>query len=63
MRRHVRCLWRFLALIPLMGVYSLASCQANTLRETARVLDDRADDLDGEDTDLGDLLSDIVDDW
>ncbi len=62
MRGHVRCLWRLLALIPLTGVYSVASCQADVLRDTADVLDEQADDLDSDDTDLGDLLSDIVED-
>ena len=63
MRRHVRCLWKLLAIIPLMGVYNLATCQANTLRHAANALDEEADELDGGDEDLGDLLSDLVEDW
>ena len=63
MRRHARCLWRVLALIPLMGVFNLATCQADVLRQTADALDDTANDLDDDDAELGDLLSDIVEDW
>lgn len=64
MRRHVRCLWRLLALVPMLGVYNVASCQADVLRRTASELDDRADDLDhDDDLELGDLLSDAVEDW
>ncbi len=64
MRRHSRALWRVLALIPLLGVYNLASCQANVLRDVAQGLDDRADEIDHEedDLDLGDYLSDLVED-
>jgi len=62
MKRHGRCLWKILAMIPLMGVYNVASCQADVMREVAQDLDQRASDLDGEedDLDLGDYLADLV---
>ncbi len=63
MRRHARRLWRVLALIPLMGVFNLTTCQVDVLRNTADALDETADDLGDDDVDLGDLLSDVVEDW
>ena len=49
MRRRTKCVWRILAMIPLLGLYNLASCQANFMRDVAGDLDRRADRLDGED--------------
>ena len=64
MRWHRRCLWKFLALIPLLGVYSFATCQADVLRQTAAELDQAADDFDDDDEpELGEILSDVVKDW
>ena len=65
MRRHTKCVWRSLALIPFLSIYGLSSCQADTLRDTASRLDSRADALDGGDDDeldidLGDYLADLV---
>jgi hypothetical protein len=49
-------------MVPLLGLYNLASCQANLMRNVAGDLDKRADHLDGEDddVDLGDYLADLV---
>jgi hypothetical protein len=57
--------WRSLALIPFLSIYSLSSCQADALRGTASRFDSRADALDGGqddelDIDLGDYLADLV---
>ncbi|MHC4064560.1 MAG: hypothetical protein ACYSUI_08685 [Planctomycetota bacterium] len=64
MKRHAQCLWRSLAMIPLLGLYNFTNCQANVIRDVADDLNQRADDLDGqdEDIDLGDYLSDLVED-
>ncbi len=63
MRRYAKSWWKLLALIPMMGVYSTTTCQADALRRTAEALDERADDIDRDDDELGELLSDIVEDW
>jgi hypothetical protein len=64
MRRHRRCLWKLLALVPLLGVYNFATCQADILRRTAEELDQAADDFDDDDDpELGEILSDVVEDW
>lgn len=64
MRRRTKCVWRILALIPMLSLYNLASCQANLMRDVADDIDSRADRLDGEDDDLdlGDYLADLVED-
>ena len=64
MRRRTKCVWRILALIPMLSLYNLASCQANLMRDVADDFDKRADRLDGEDDDLdlGDYLADLVED-
>ena len=63
MKRHAKCLWKVFVMIPMLGLYNLASCQADTLRNVARDLDERANKIDGEedDLDLGDYLADLVD--
>ena len=48
--------------MPVFGLCQISSCQANVLRDVADELDDRANRLDGDDVDLGDFLSDLVDD-
>ncbi len=63
MKRHAQCLWRILALIPLLGLYNFTNCQTTVVRDVADGLDRRADRLDGDDDlDLGDYLSDLVED-
>ena len=62
MRRYSLHLLKLLALVPLMGMYSTASCQADTLRKVAEDLDDRANNIDDRDPTLGDILSDLVED-
>ncbi|MFQ5489536.1 MAG: hypothetical protein ACE5GE_02340 [Phycisphaerae bacterium] len=61
MRRGFWRLLKLLAMIPLMGVYSAASCQADALREVADDLDRQANRIDDRPPDLGDVLSDLVD--
>ncbi|HUU85838.1 MAG TPA: hypothetical protein VM243_20260 [Phycisphaerae bacterium] len=63
MRWRTKCVWKILALIPMLGLYNLASCQADVMRDVAKDLDDRAGELDGQDDDLdlGDYLADLVD--
>ena len=63
MKRHAKCLRKIFILIPLMGVYNMATCQADVMRRTANELDQHADDLDGENDDFGDFLADVVEDW
>ena len=61
MKRHVKCLWRVLAMIPLLGLYNFTTCQAEAMRDVADDLDRRADRLDhDDDIDLGDYLADLV---
>ena len=57
-----RIKWALLA--PLMTVYAFGSCSADTLRDTADILDNAARDIDGEerDVDLGDWLADELED-
>ena len=64
MRRRTKCVWRILALIPMLSLYNLASCQANLMRDVADDIDKQANRLDGEedDLDLGDYLADLVED-
>ena len=65
MKRHTRCVWRVLATIPFLSIYSISGCEADTLRDTASQLDRRANALDGGDDDevdidLGDYLADLL---
>jgi hypothetical protein len=47
----------------MMGLYNFSSCQADIMRSFANDLDERADDLDGDDDiDLGDYLADLFED-
>jgi hypothetical protein len=62
MQRRTRWLLRATTLLPMCAVFDLAGCQADVLRRTASELDERADHLDDDDVDLGDYLSDLVDD-
>lgn len=62
MRRRVSPLLKLLASIPLLGAYSVATCQANALRDVAVILDDRANSIDDRDPTLGGVLSDLVED-
>ena len=64
MRRRYQRLWTKFALIPLMGLCSLSTCQADVMRDVADSLDEEANEIDGSrnDLDLGDYLSDLVKD-
>ena len=50
--------------MPLLATYAVNGCTAEALRVAASELSDVADGMDGsdKDTDLGDLLSDLVED-
>jgi len=63
MKRHSQCLWRILAATPLLYLFSMNSCQADLYRNAADDLNDRADRLEGDNVDLGDYISDLVEDW
>ncbi len=55
--------WKILALLPVATVCSHSTCQSDALRQVASELDQQADDLDGSsDRDLGEFLSDLVED-
>ena len=49
---------------PLLTVYAINGCTADALRLAASEFEDVADDMDGgsQDLDLGDYLSDLVED-
>jgi hypothetical protein len=54
---------KVLMVMPLMGAFAFEGCTADTLRLVAETLDDRADEIDGEDEDFGDWLADEIRDW
>ena len=64
MRLRMICARKALALVPLLGVFNLVSCQADAIRGLADDLQRRADRIEDQDddVDLGDLLSDLVED-
>ena len=49
-------------MFPVIGLSEVSSCQAAVLRDVADELDQQADELDHKDPDLGDFLSDLVED-
>ena len=60
MRRHAKCLWRWLVVMSVAGVHNLGPCQATVTRNSNGDIDLRADTLDDDDIDLGDYLADLV---
>ena len=64
MKRRILAWVKVAMLAPVAATYATGGCGAKVLRETADVLDEAAQDIDGEDgeVDLGDWLSDELED-
>jgi|WetSurMetagenome_2_1015567.scaffolds.fasta_scaffold905049_1 hypothetical protein len=65
-KRNVARWIRAVLMAPLLAMYASDGCTtASAMRDVASGLDDAADEIDGGqgDKDVGDVISDWVDDW
>jgi len=63
MKARLKNGWKVLLAVSMTSVFAFEGCTADLIRQTADLLYEQANEMDGENLDFGDWLANEIRDW